>query len=353
MYGQGSEDRRAEYRGAGIAIMAIMMAVSFVLLTSTNAGAINKEHLERLKQTGHCLYCDLSKADLRKSAIGRNLHKANLRGATLKGANLIEANLQGANLFEAKLQSAFLARANLRDVNLGLANLQDADLKDANLQKAYFPFAKLQKAILSGANLQGATLVGAKLQGAFLSNANLSRADLRGAFLNNARLVETNLAGAKFSKVDLTGATYEPSSAPHKGFLGGIEGLMTVKFGPAGESGIVLLRAALKKAGLTKLERQATYIIERRRTERAPWAEAAFKVVFFELTSEYGESPGQPLRILLGLIGIFTMFYMAALRPRKEAGIWRVWPKERVLNSKSEEEKKSSFTPAKASRKAI
>ena len=72
-----------------------------------------------LAETGHCLECDLS--------------EANLSGADLDGANLTYANLRGANLTNANLNGAKLRGANLTDANLRGANLTGAQLKEANL----------------------------------------------------------------------------------------------------------------------------------------------------------------------------------------------------------------------------
>ena len=49
-----------------------------------------------LAETGHCLECDLSEANLSGADLdGANLTYANLRGANLTGAQLKEANLDG------------------------------------------------------------------------------------------------------------------------------------------------------------------------------------------------------------------------------------------------------------------
>ncbi len=109
---------------------------------AANGHAFEAEDLEKLKETGRCIKCDLF-------------------GAKLIGADLSEANLEGANLI----------RANL-----------------------------------SGADLNGANLVGAKPIGADLQGANLSRASLNGADLRFAVLIGTNLTGAVLDAANLDGA---------------------------------------------------------------------------------------------------------------------------------------------------
>jgi hypothetical protein len=121
-------------------------------------------------------------------------------------------------------------------------NLCGLHLVDANLRGTNLSWANLQGAFLPKANLQGAILIGANLQGAFLRWANLQEAD--------------------FINVNLTEAYYAPSSTPAKNFLAGITGLSTVWFRRGEQSGLVLLRAALKDVGLRALEREATYALK-------------------------------------------------------------------------------------------
>ena len=69
-----------------------------LILTSSAAFAFDTGHLERLRATGSCEKCDLSKAQLRGAS---NLVGANLNGANLSGADLSGATLDGAILTNA------------------------------------------------------------------------------------------------------------------------------------------------------------------------------------------------------------------------------------------------------------
>ena len=60
-------------------LAAITVAVTLV---ASSASAFDPAHLKRLKDTGDCINCDLS--------------GANLKGAKLMGADLKDANLEGA-----------------------------------------------------------------------------------------------------------------------------------------------------------------------------------------------------------------------------------------------------------------
>ena len=72
---------------------------------ATSASAFEPDDLQKLKDTGDCVECDLTDA---------NLEGADLEGAILEGANLIGANLADANLSAALLEGADLkgARTN-------------------------------------------------------------------------------------------------------------------------------------------------------------------------------------------------------------------------------------------------
>jgi len=145
--------------------------------------------------------------------------------------------------------------------------------------------------------------------------------------------------------------------------LSGLEGLKSVWFCQGQGSGLVQLRTALKDGGLRDLEREATYALERTRTrfalqqwdgarwdknswqgvrcdtplkDRAAAIEGAFRLVFFEWTTDYGLSYGRPILILFGLIGLGTYIYIfpiGAIPPTDDerlSGIFKVWSDERV-----------------------
>ena len=86
----------------------LMMGISW------QVGAYDEVDLEKLKATGDCSGCDLSKA---------NLTGANLYGADLTGANLTKAILELAILEVADLTKAILTGANLTGASLHYANL--------------------------------------------------------------------------------------------------------------------------------------------------------------------------------------------------------------------------------------
>ncbi|MCP5110105.1 MAG: pentapeptide repeat-containing protein [bacterium] len=188
-----------------------------------------------------------------------------------------------------------------------------------------------------------------RFSAADLGNADLSNANLSGADLGAANLIATNLSGAIFADVDLTNTIYEPLTAPAKGGLGNIEGILTIRFrdtkwnlfqqtvpvdfiSNADVSGLVLLRNALKDVGLREREREATFVIERQRTRDAPRIEQWSRRVAFDWTSGYGLYPARPLWIMGGFFGLCSLIYMLHLARRGTSGlkIFRVWPEGRI-----------------------
>ena len=89
---------------------------------ASSASAFDPDDLQKLKDTGDCVACDL--------------RDANLGGANLLRANLLRANLEGANLGSAYLRDANLRDANLENANLGGAYLEGAKLIFTNMNGA-------------------------------------------------------------------------------------------------------------------------------------------------------------------------------------------------------------------------
>jgi Pentapeptide repeats (8 copies) len=270
---------------------------------------------------------DLCQAHLRRAHLqGAHLQGAHLQGADLQGADLQGADLFEAALFKARLQGVRLLGANLQGADLREADLREADLSEANLQKASLNGAKLQRANLADANLQGAGLTWAELQGAGLSGINLERAEL--------------------FQANLEGALYEPNpeKLPRFWTLTDSRNHLEMLIFHASPAALIALREAFKNAGMRTEERQITYAIEHTRRLQA-WqsanlwdkSESLFKLIAFELPSDYGMSPGRALKILWGSIGLFALVYMFVIvTARGHSGIWMVWLPDRVHKAEGE-----------------
>ncbi len=249
---------------------------------------------------------------------------ANLRNAELQGANLRDANLRDADLQQANLKGTNLARAELRGANLQRADLQSANLNSAILVQARLGDANLSQAHLNKTNLRQANLDQADLPNAFLLDANLQQASMV-----RTNLQEATVSGADLQDADLNGADLkhtifepEPGKLPAIADLALAHNLAHLTFS-ASPHGLTELREAFKMAGLRRQERDVTYALRRTERRRAATIESAFNYVLFELTCQYGRSPGRALTIMMALMLVFTFPYAAALRRgSKRAGIW-------------------------------
>jgi len=101
---------------------------------------------------------------------------------------------------------------------------------------------------------------------------------------------------------------------------------------------LVKLRNAFKEGGYREQEREVTYAI-RHSEIFFSWDhesgvfqrfDRAFKYVLFDITTQWGLSPGRALLILIVLVPIFTVPYTIQLRYAGANGVWKKWPKDRV-----------------------
>lgn len=230
----------------------------------------------------------------------------------------LRANLCGAKLRELHLEG----------VNLSCANLQDADLTKITT-RLRADGAVGTPASFDGANLRNASFMMAELHFASFLEADISGVNFLGADLRKANFASATLSGADLSQADVAGALFEPrpGTLPTISRLTDTRGLAELEF--TSPHAAAELREAFKKAALRDPERRLTYILKRHEVSQTNSVERVFNWLLFDLTSQYGMSPGRPLWILLASIIILTVPYYLALR-RVASGIWIVWPKDRL-----------------------
>jgi|CXWL01.1.fsa_nt_gi uncharacterized protein YjbI with pentapeptide repeats len=267
---------------------------------------------------------------------------ANLAGIILRNVRLSNADLSGSSLVKADLSKSDLPGANLTGANLNEAKLSgayliEADLSGASLSQADLSGASMYKATLDGANLilanlTGANLVRVKMRGANLKLANLTGANLAAANLTEADLSGTHLKGTVFPEAILTATIFEPATNPEPTAVLRAVGLSTMRY-LSNRHGLAALRQDLVNAGLRQEEREVTYALKHSdRVEnwqkKTIWekTESYITLILFEWPSDWGLSPGRPLRILSVLIMVFMIPYAVALARGK--GIALIWPKE-------------------------
>jgi uncharacterized protein YjbI with pentapeptide repeats len=262
---------------------------------------------------------------------------------------------------------AVLCHADLSNANLRWADLRGADLRGANLRNADLRQAQLMSADLRGANLSDADLREALIVDAHLNEADLSGADLRYAALHSADVLGANLAGAQFALTSQQLAGH-PSELPTLRSLAHARNLSQVRIAPGlySLSGFTWLRDQFKQKGLRGPERAVTAALKRTEARQSNWVERTFMYLAFDLTSEYGSSPGRPLQILFGTILAFSAPYaltsikrhnpapqsparttpkindrsrnrsrrviLCLKRAYRRGGIWIVWQADRLLD---------------------
>ena len=266
----------------------------------------------------------------KNNRFGSFTEKADLSGANLSGANLSGANLSEANLSEADLSEADLSEANLRQAMLYSAHLSGAILWYADLREA---------------NLVEAELVSARLIGTYLFEADLSGADLRGANLRGVKL------GGRSS--NLRHAIFEPISNPLPAGMATTSGLELVTYatnsGPLSE-----MRKSFRDLGFRDEERKLTFALRSKAAgdllricrlgiddENHPYDRAGalgranacgfylLNWVGFDLTSQYGMTPGRPPLIGAFLWAAFSLLYATFIHHPGPSGLYVVLKRPR------------------------
>jgi len=255
-----------------------------------------------------------------------------------EGKSGTRADLSGANL-----SGAFLSRADLRSADLHGADLTGAELFDADLSHAFLYDVKLRGALLGGANL---------------SDAYLPLADLSGAYLPLA-----DLSGAEVSGADLDRAFFEPKNLLRSEAMAYARGLELMTYGN-NPGPLTQLRKQFQDTGFREQERAITCALNRhdadpsklRASVEEKWKsvrgrysnpngimpfksfiEASFKWIAFDLTCQYGFSPGRPLRIVGLLWLLFSIVYAVFIHRPGKSGIyvvaqwWRGESKTRII----------------------
>lgn len=325
------------YQSLPLVIAGLVLAS--VISPDGSASAADDKHIAQLRETNSCVGCDLSGADLTgSSALRPDLSGANLSRTKLSKSTLFEARLSGAFLFEADLFESDLAKADLTKANLSGANLSRTNLSGAKLSEAILSRANLTRANLTDADLTKASLSGATLSGGNLQGADLTGADLSGSKLDSTNLSGVNLSGAILTWAELARARFEPIAIPPGRSFRFAKGLDALLWHLEPE-GMILLRNALKDAGMRQQEREVIYAQLKSQRIKTGGLEGALQYVLLEATSDWGMSPARPFWIMLGLIPLFALFYLLPVAwPSPKGAVWRIWDKDRAQKDQGQDE---------------
>jgi hypothetical protein len=157
---------------------------------------------------------------------------------------------------------------------------------------------------------------------AHLVRANLSHADLSGADLSRAYLRYVELKDAVVEG-KLVNTIFEPKSNPEIRAIAASSGLESLTYFQ-NPDGLVQLRKQFEENGFRAQEREITYALNRRRAQLDGPLERWFNNVAFDLTCQYGMSPGRPLRIWLALLILCSFAYAVLIHLPGESGIYRI-----------------------------
>ena len=178
----------------------------------------------------------------------------------------------------------------------------------------------------SRANLGGAILIGVDLVYEELSGTDLSFADLSGAILIGTDLSRTfllgaDLTGASLYYANLSEASFEPKNLPMLEGVAQARGLELLEYednpGP-----LTQLRKQFQDGGYREQERAITCALNRHEAELDSPVERWFKRIAFDLTCQYGLSPGRPLRIVGLLWLLFSIVYAVFMHRPGKSGIY-------------------------------
>jgi hypothetical protein len=210
-------------------------------------------------------------------------------------------------------------------------HLSHVGLYMRNLSYVVFARADLSEAYLRRTDLDNANLLEANLSHADLTDADLSHAELTMADLRGANLTRVNLSGANLDRAVLTGAVFEPKSLPPLEGIAQAAGLeqMTYEDNPGP---LTRLRKEFQDAGFRQQERAITYVLNRHETINLDSSymlpfllfEALFKWIAFDLTCQYGLTPGRPLRLVMWLWLFFSGVYGLFIHMTGPSGIYFV-----------------------------
>lgn len=312
-----------------------------------------------------------------------NLSKLDLSYINLSGADLSDANLSGANLSHANCQKSFFRWTKMQLTNFSNADLTQAvldnvdaaggDFRQAIMTEVSAQHAQINSATLRGisahkANFNDADMLQTDLSWADLSQANLSDGDLSESSFSDANLSQTNfdntiLSKVNFNNANLSQAIFTPLKLDDAKFdntnlqdtifqplLGTLPDLIslahsqhfnTVRLADyrGGIATFNALRNAYKENSMRSMERTITAIIKQEEMHRAwqhggwGYLESMLSYAVFQLTSDYGASPGRPLQILLVLVLFLILPYHYALQhPNRKAGIMVIWRPKRYFH---------------------
>lgn len=204
--------------------------------------------------------------------------------------------------------------------------LSDADLTNANLPNTDLTQTQLMRTNLTGANLHGSI---------FKDENTIFSVELDRADLSHSTLFGVRLDDVKLNQTDLDHAIFEPAANPRPQEIAKAKNIefLTYQNNPAP---LALLRKSFKDGGFREEERKLTYALKKREAEFLidscihgkvlNCVEYWFNTIFFDWTTQYGMSPGRPVRLLFFLGVVCMILYSLFIYLSNSSGLVVVLP---------------------------
>ena len=183
---------------------------------------------------------------------------------------------------------------------------------------------------------EGKSGASADLSFSDLSNAELHDADLSKADLRSANLSNADLSGAELPLADLSEARFEPKVNPEIKGIAAAENLELITY-VRNPNALVQLRKDFKDGGFLDQERKITYALKRRQAEElrryCRWSslrgwlscgEYGMNRLLFDLTCQYGMSPGRPVLLAIAIWLTCTPLYWISLHSGSRSGLYLI-----------------------------
>lgn len=267
---------------------------------------------------------------------------------------LDDQKIDGLHINNTDLSYLVANRASFRNVSFKAnSDLQNSSLTHICAVYMVAPganllAAQLKNAILNFAQLNNASFIQASLRSAYLYKTDLRGADLSATDLVAASLLDTDLEGAILGDgTDLSDALWNPVNVAGIARIGSLVGTHRLRVAPeAGYDVSSLIALRLKLAALGRHDDARNVLSSQRRMETRrdlagfsnnplSGTGALARLLFLELTIDYGRTPDRGLMLialtwLLFTIGYFIMFRSGNSTSRHQ--VYIVLPKGQSLS---------------------
>ncbi|WP_448702053.1 pentapeptide repeat-containing protein [Mucilaginibacter sp. AW1-3] len=185
-----------------------------------------------------------------------------------------------------------------------------ADLSKTKIDSSGFNSSVFNDVEFSNSRFTNVTFFNSHLDGANFNKGTLTNCSFLGSSLRGAIFTDVNLNNVSFACTDMAGVIFEPDTVTNVQEIASAYNLDSVSYRTS-PGALIKLREQLKTEGFTEAQRKITAAIQRRKFElNNSFVTKWISCLLFDVTSDYGLNPFQPLFILVTLIYLFYRFYL-------------------------------------------